>query len=185
MSRNAMCSYNHSFWRGGFGGVKPRPNELIAKNDPSIILFASLNASSHQNLYTVYSSNSPVPHPISPPPKMTPPHETPLPLPSAPLIPLAPHITLQPPLSRRGHGPGLIVITPSITCLPNTLTSAAPPPSLDILPQQKWAEEGYAVVDINSAVEGFLDAAIRIAIGGLKELESCDCDGEGGVFVVG
>ncbi|KAI0475615.1 carboxymethylenebutenolidase [Xylariaceae sp. FL0804] len=89
-------------------------------------------------------------------------------LPSAPLVPLAPNATLQPPLTRRGHGPGLILITP-----PERSHGDIAPPSaaaatgeeaeaqqtggdddttqqqtLDPAPQKKWAEEGYAVVRV-------------------------------------
>jgi carboxymethylenebutenolidase len=73
------------------------------------------------------------------------PDEMPVPLPCAPRenLPIL-GATLQPPLTRRGHGPGLIVFLP--------LDEALGPPakrSLDPQPQMKWAEEGYAVVAVS------------------------------------
>lgn len=70
--------------------------------------------------------------------------ETPVPLPSAALIQLSPDVILQPPLSRRGYGPGLIILASRDVSLEKG------PNSLDPPPLQKWAEEGYAVVQITS-----------------------------------
>ncbi|KAL3417121.1 lea domain protein [Phlyctema vagabunda] len=67
-------------------------------------------------------------------------------LPSAQPIRLASNVTLQPPLSRRGRGPGLLIFLPS-HYLPGTQTSQK---SLDPEPLQKWAEEGYCVVEIRT-----------------------------------
>jgi carboxymethylenebutenolidase len=68
--------------------------------------------------------------------------EPPVPLPSAKSITIAPRITLQPPLSRRGHGPGLIIVTSKEY---NAIEIFE---HLDPAPLQKWAEEGYAVVQV-------------------------------------
>lgn len=74
------------------------------------------------------------------------PNEVAPPLPSAPAIALGPSSVLQPPLSRRGSGPGLIVILPSSASVtPRPATVEKP---LDPEPLQKWAEEGFAVVAI-------------------------------------
>jgi carboxymethylenebutenolidase len=77
------------------------------------------------------------------------PSEAPVPLPSAPLQTLAPGITFQPPLSRRGHGPGLIAFLPPSrgTIEKSTLKH------LDPEPVQKWAEEGYGVVGVSDIEE--------------------------------
>lgn len=49
---------------------------------------------------------------------------------------------IQKPLSRRGAGPGLLILTPeSYISLPDRKT-------LDPEPCQKWAEEGFVVVNI-------------------------------------
>ncbi|KAL6897721.1 hypothetical protein GGI43DRAFT_424057 [Trichoderma evansii] len=74
------------------------------------------------------------------------PNEVAPPLPSAPAIAIGPSSVLQPPLSRRGSGPGLIVILPnSASFTPRPATVEKP---LDPEPLQKWAEEGFAVVAI-------------------------------------
>jgi carboxymethylenebutenolidase len=94
--------------------------------------------------------------------------ETPVPLPSAPVVQLAPHLILQPPLTRRGHGPGLILLVPnSITALESD--------SLDPKPLQKWAEEGYAVVQVEAQDSGFdITRDLKTAIEALVALPACD-----------
>ncbi|KAI1489229.1 hypothetical protein F5X96DRAFT_679908 [Biscogniauxia mediterranea] len=104
--------------------------------------------------------------------------EAPLPLPSAPLVPLAANASLQPPLSRRGRGPGLVVVTPG--------TDTGTATTLDPAPQKKWAEEGYAVVrlDFSSSAtgEGWGDVAEALGRAGeaLDALEECVGEGRGG-----
>ena len=100
----------------------------------------------------------------------------PVPLPSAPVVLLAPNLSLQPPLSRRGHGPGLIVVDPGYDL--QALPSAEPPSqTLDPAPQYKWAEEGYAVVRLtfsNNGERTDLVTDITKAIDSLNDLEECD-----------
>ena len=99
------------------------------------------------------------------------PDEQPVPLPSAPLQTLSetPSIVLQPPLTRRGTGPGLIIILPpSLAFQPNPKGKP-----LDPEPVQKWAEEGFAVVGI-TATETELEGAMAIAVKGLERLEEVD-----------
>lgn len=55
---------------------------------------------------------------------------------------ISPHITLQPPLSRRGLGPGLILILDHYALIEKSEKHLDPPPL------QKWAEEGFAVVQV-------------------------------------
>lgn len=108
-------------------------------------------------------------------------------LPNAPRVTLASNVTLQPPLSRRGHGPGLIVIDPGYD-LPYIPSAELPSTTLDPVPQYKWAEEGYAVLRIamwkttepgNWSLEaGFLDKAIN----SLKSLEQCDVKDKFGIL---
>lgn len=93
----------------------------------------------------------------------TSPDEMPVPLPCAPHenLPIF-GATLQPPLTRRGHGPGLIVFLPPVEVL-------GPPTkrSLDPQPQMKWAEEGFAVVTVSCTskdVHIAIDSASRILI---------------------
>lgn len=90
-------------------------------------------------------------------------------LPNAPCVTITPGISIQPPLSRRGTGPGLIVVVPSDVDLGSHEKTLDPPP------RQKWAEESYAVAQIVSDKEG-VDIAekVAVAIGELGRLRGCD-----------
>jgi carboxymethylenebutenolidase len=101
-------------------------------------------------------------------------------LPSAPLQTLAPCITFQPPLSRRGHGPGLIAFLPSSSSFIEKGASK----HLDPEPVQKWAEEGYGVVGV-SAIEETEQAiiqALTLALQCLAESSSIDIKDKIGVL---
>ncbi|KAL6834920.1 hypothetical protein V8C40DRAFT_261596 [Trichoderma camerunense] len=74
------------------------------------------------------------------------PSESAPPLPSAPSSVLGPSSVLQPPLSRRGSGPGIVLVLPSPSTIPPLGPDAERP--LDPEPLLKWAEEGFAVVAI-------------------------------------
>lgn len=105
------------------------------------------------------------------------------PLPSAPPITLSPNAILQPPLSRRGHGPGLILLTPFTT-------ESIKNETLDPLPLQKWAEEGYAVVEVRvkheAESEGGLWSVGEAVEKGVTALKACDtCDDKGNFGVIG
>jgi carboxymethylenebutenolidase len=52
---------------------------------------------------------------------------------------ISPHITLQAPLSRRGKGPGLILVLDHYALIEKSEKHLDPPPL------QKWAEEGNKV----------------------------------------
>lgn len=117
---------------------------------------------------------------------MTDREESPVPLPSAPVIHLAGNATLQPPLTRRGHGPGLIIIVSGDPNVPQEQPGSGhgsdvrDPKTLDPLPQKKWAEEGYAVVqlifgDVEPGKEEWdIETAFDKAIDALTTLETCD-----------
>lgn len=100
-------------------------------------------------------------------------------LPNAPKVTLAPNASVQPPLSRRGHGPGLIVVDPSYD-LPYLPSAEPPSKTLDPVPQYKWAEEGYAVVriaissDLGDDIWTLTNGGLAKAIGSLQELDTCD-----------
>ena len=64
-------------------------------------------------------------------------------LPCAALVDLGYNVVLQPPLSRRGRGPGLIIIRPE--CYAECKDAND---SLDPEPLKKWAEESFCVVQI-------------------------------------
>ena len=104
----------------------------------------------------------------------------PVSLPSAPARALAPNATLQPPLSRRGYGPGLVVLDPGHVL---AAKPSAEPPSmtLDPPPQYKCAEEGYAVVRISvggslcdAPGEAWSITEVGRAIESLLEADECD-----------
>ncbi|KXH48847.1 carboxymethylenebutenolidase [Colletotrichum nymphaeae SA-01] len=86
-------------------------------------------------------------------------------------------VTIQPPLSRRGHGPGLIIVVEEGINLSKHDKILDPPPS------QKWAEEGYAVAQIVVA-PGAADVVGQVtsAIESLRELDSCDDKDKFGVI---
>lgn len=89
-------------------------------------------------------------------------------------------VTLLPPLSRRGHGPGLIVLVPESNSILDIVEGV---PSLLI----KWAEEGYNVVAITpSAFESKstnIKQLLRDIFSALAECEQCDS--KGGTGLVG
>jgi carboxymethylenebutenolidase len=58
---------------------------------------------------------------------------------------LSENVTLQTPLSRLGNGPGLILLVSKDY---NSRLSTDITKTLDPEPQQKWAEEGFAVVEV-------------------------------------
>jgi carboxymethylenebutenolidase len=95
-------------------------------------------------------------------------------LPSAPRVELNPRVVLQPPLSRCGHGPGLILIRPS-----HFAKCQEENQSLDPEPLQKWAEESCAIVQISLDVEASGDKGrvldlVKTAIESLNSLQECD-----------
>ncbi|KAI1376817.1 hypothetical protein F4677DRAFT_418073 [Hypoxylon crocopeplum] len=98
----------------------------------------------------------------------------PPPLPSIQYEELAPGIGLLLPLSRRGHGPGLITLVADTT---DQLTIAEGVPSTLI----KWAEEGYAVVEIQQ--RAFSPAALKRALEALSHTDKCEPKGKVGLVL--
>lgn len=96
-------------------------------------------------------------------------NETPVPLPSSPLVSLAEDLVLQPPLSRRGFGPGLIVFLPLPALIGTVLKIERP---LDPEPIQKWAEEGFAVIGITGTSS--IPEALAKSVSVLQDLEQVD-----------
>ena len=95
-------------------------------------------------------------------------------LPSAPRVNLGDNIVLQPPLSRCGQGPGLVLIRPA-----NVAECQSKNTSLDPEPLQKWAEESYAVAQItfdidSSANASLLSVRVDSAMAGLIALPECN-----------
>ncbi|KAF2622795.1 hypothetical protein BU25DRAFT_415040 [Macroventuria anomochaeta] len=82
---------------------------------------------------------------------------------------ISPHLALQPPLSRRGKGPGLILVLDHYALIEASEQHLDPPPL------QKWAEEGFAVAQVlvpgkvEDGGEFPLDRALEV----LKGCEEC------------
>ncbi len=98
----------------------------------------------------------------------------PTPLPSAPAVAVSPGIILQPPLSRCGRGPGLVLVRAA-----SHAESQANNHSLDPEPVQKWAEESFAVAQItfdseSSASPSSVFDLLRDAVQALTSLSECD-----------
>ena len=93
------------------------------------------------------------------------------PLPQAKPHEYVPKQTLLTPLSRRGVGPGLIVVVPeagSFDAPKNTSIDNGVPAVLT-----KWAEEGYTVVELQAGLES-LKSAISAALEELRNCDSCE-----------
>lgn len=110
--------------------------------------------------------------------------EIPVKLPTADLVKVDDHISLLPPLSRRGHGPGLILIlpqdTPSYAEGGVVCENGIPPPLL------KWAEEGFAVVEIREGAFTTTAAVQEVFAEATAALESCEpCSDEDGIGLIG
>jgi carboxymethylenebutenolidase len=88
------------------------------------------------------------------------------------------HLTLQAPLSRRGHGPGLILVLDSYASTEKSEKHLDPPPL------QKWAEEGFAVAQVR--VPGKVDDGGEFPLDkALEALRGCEgCDFEEGVGLI-
>lgn len=96
--------------------------------------------------------------------------EKPVALPSAPPVTLASNITLQPPLSRRGSGPGLLTIVPADR--KDTLLPTGWKTPLDPAPLLKWAEEGYCVLQMVVSSEAGAWSLEKVLEEGIKAVEA-------------
>lgn len=98
--------------------------------------------------------------------------ETETSLPSAPLVDLGQNVVIQPPLSRCGRGPGLIIVRPIEYSQCHQKND-----SLDPEPIKKLAEESYAVVQITvdhgSSDPDSLLAQLNRGIDGLASQAEC------------
>jgi carboxymethylenebutenolidase len=96
--------------------------------------------------------------------------EQPVPLPSAPPVSIGNNIILQPPLTRRGTGPGLIAFLPPPNSIEHRSSTRT---TLDPEPVQKWAEEGFAVVGVTDGDDLVTDALTK-GIAALQTLNEVD-----------
>lgn len=99
--------------------------------------------------------------------------EQPIPLPNAALLRISQNIVLQPPLSRRGTGPGIVIFLPNPAQV--VFTDQSAPKPLDPDPIIKWAEEGFAVVAITGSNDlPSIVQALKEALEVLQTLEQVD-----------
>lgn len=83
------------------------------------------------------------------------------PLPSAPLITLSSNLVIQPALTGRGSGPGVVLLLQNPSCLSASLQSRRP---LDPEPVQKWAEEGFTVAGVTLTSNSVFNQASAISL---------------------
>lgn len=107
------------------------------------------------------------------------PDEQGVPLPSAPLVHINDRVVLQAPLSRRGTGPGIVIVLPNPSQISRNEGSTKP---LDPEPVLKWAEEGFAVAEVTNLDEDekfkALENNFRLAVDKLEALETVDVKGK-------
>ncbi|KAF2200205.1 hypothetical protein GQ43DRAFT_441800 [Delitschia confertaspora ATCC 74209] len=91
--------------------------------------------------------------------------------------------TIQPPLSRRGTGPGLVLLVHGASPQSSNWEKTLDPP-----PVQKWAEEGFAVVELRQVTiedaeeDGFtaVESALQQAVSNLMDCKNCEINGKEG-----
>ena len=81
-------------------------------------------------------------------------------------VQISENVTLQTPLSRLGKGPGLILLV-SKDYISRSSTDITK--TLDPEPQQKWAEEGFAVVEVK-VDPATLEDDFKVGVDALKKL---------------
>lgn len=109
-------------------------------------------------------------------------NEKPVPLPSAPLEQLFDNVALQPPLSRLGTGPGVILFLPAPDRIPSRKDNLK---IIDPEPVTKWAEEGYAVVSITENDPSLIDQTLGQGLDALATHKSVDTKIRGKFVVIG
>jgi carboxymethylenebutenolidase len=82
---------------------------------------------------------------------------------------MADNVSLQNPLSRYGKGPGLLLLVPKDY---KSRSSTDITKTLDPEPQQKWAEEGFAVVEVK-VDPATVEEDCKVGIEALKNLPQC------------
>lgn len=98
----------------------------------------------------------------------------PPPLPTADLQEIAPGISVLPPLSRRGHGPGIVILTAQ-SDEPLAIHEGVPSHLI------KWAEEGYTVANITTQVSGDASDSLKKALDALNAESKCEPKGVVGI----
>ncbi|KAF3392808.1 hypothetical protein F1880_008513 [Penicillium rolfsii] len=91
-------------------------------------------------------------------------------LPDAKPVKLTNSLTIHAPLSRRGHGPGIIIIRADTAASEKHERA-----TLDPEPLQKWAEESFTVAQVTVSSDHItVKEELRHAINALSEHEKCD-----------
>ncbi|KAF2118568.1 hypothetical protein BDV96DRAFT_488100 [Lophiotrema nucula] len=91
----------------------------------------------------------------------------------APPVRISGQMTLQPPLSRRGRGPGLVLVLDHYAQKKVNLDRLDPPPTV------KWAEEGFCVVEVSlpgKLEEDGEEFPLKRALEVLRECKDCEKD---------
>lgn len=95
----------------------------------------------------------------------------PSPLPQPQLKQIGTGLSLLPPLSRKGKGPGIIVLVPEI----DNSSTATNLSIVDGVPSSliKWAEEGYTVVEIRKQAWSNGKTPLLEAVSQLAQCDAC------------
>jgi len=86
---------------------------------------------------------------------------------------LSPTLTIHAPLTHRGHGPGIVLVTDASTTNGVTNGDATHHETLDPLPLQKWAEEGFVVAELRLSSSSDLRDQVRLATEALAKHDKC------------
>jgi carboxymethylenebutenolidase len=93
------------------------------------------------------------------------------PFPSAPVTTLSANVILQPPLSRPGIGPGIVIFLPKPDRVGISSNAAE---IYDPEPPTKWAKEGFAVVAITDFDGLVVEDVLKEALNSLQSLDKVD-----------
>ncbi|KAI1101304.1 hypothetical protein F4804DRAFT_316412 [Jackrogersella minutella] len=98
---------------------------------------------------------------------------------SDPPVELNSRLSIIPPISRQGHGPGLLLIVDEELDLSKHENILDPPPLL------KWAEEGFAVAQlrVGNSNRGIICDGLALALSELSRLPSCDQAEKVGIII--
>lgn len=104
--------------------------------------------------------------------------QPPAPLPAAKIQVLKSGLSLQPPLTRRGTGPGLVILATADIYDEQVVEHDGAPTAV-----LKWAEEGYTVAQASqSAVDSLgIEAVLTAALKAFEECETCQPKGKVGL----
>lgn len=93
-----------------------------------------------------------------------------MPLPNAQPVKLAPNLTIHAPLSRKGYGPGVLIVRSSVSSDQRNAEK-----TLDPEPLQKWAEEGFVSVEVEVSEDlQSMQEIFHQALSALETHEKCD-----------